>query len=480
MAIEKYIALYIRVSTDEQVKEGISIDEQENRLKSFCISQGWENYVFYIENGFSAKNIKRPELQKLLRDVKLGKVSKVVVTKIDRFTRNLKDMLDLVNLFDTYSVSFCSSTESFDTSTAAGRMMLSILTTFAQFERERISERVTENMIFNAKNGKIQTQPCFGFKIMTDELTNEKIFVPDKYEAKWGSEIFKLFVEQNWGYMKIAKYLNKNEVKTKRNSIWSMTGVKKILLNELYVGRLVWNKRNAKGDKIKFRDKSEWIIIDNACDPIVPEELFQLAQLRISGNLPRGRYENVHLLTGIIKCGLCGSNMVSTLVKIKNNGETIKTYMCGKYRRGQGCSYNYIKMDEMNIRAINDTKNYISKINELTFEEKLNIDLDSLNKELDSIKGKIDLQLQLLEKEEITLDEFRIARNRLNKQKDDIQHKINLGSNYSNTFTVSLEDEILPSLENPNTSMEENRKHLMKIIKCIYIYKDKPIEIIFH
>lgn len=466
------IACYCRVSTEEQVKEGLSIDEQQNRLKAYCVSQGWDDYAFYIDAGWSAKNTKRPQIQALLSHITQGKIKRVLVTKIDRLTRSLFDMCDLIKVFDEYNVSFCSATEAFDTATPSGRMMLNILTSFAQFERERISERVTENMVFSAGEGKLQQPPCFGFDIALDESTQDKKFVVNKDEVEWAIKIFELFVNENYGYMKIAKYLNKNEVKTKKNGTWSAPGVKAFLQNELLLGKLIWNRRNTKGEKWKMRDESEWIITDNAHEQIIPLDLWYKVQYKISQNQPRGRQGSPHMLKGLIKCGHCGSSMVSSRIR-GNNPRMV--YMCSKYRQGQGCICNWIYMDEIEQGVIEHVEKVLLSEGEISVEkiEENKIDVTEINKQLESIKFKMDLQMQLLEQKEISLDEFRIARDRIGKEKDRLEQQLNIDTD--SVKQIILNNNVLEFLKDSNKTREEKRGKLEKIIKRIVISKEnKP------
>lgn len=476
--MEKWICCYCRVSTDEQARDGISLDEQQNRLQAYCISQGWNNFKFYIDDGYSAKNTKRPQLQKLLSDVKQGKVITVLVTKIDRFTRKLRDMLDLIKVLEENETSFCSASESFDTSSAAGRMMLHILTMFAEFEREKISERVTDNMLFNAENGKVQQPPCFGYDLVKDEITNNKMLIINKEEAKWAIKIFELFVNDNLGYMKIAKFLNQHKIKTKKNGEWSAQGVKVYLTNELLIGKLVWNRRNTKGNKWKIRNESEWKVTDGACEPIIPLELWYKAQFKLSQHQPRGTQQSPYLLTSMIRCGHCMSSMVSSRIRSRN-GKHKKVYMCSKYRTGQECICNWIEMDIIDSMVLTNVIKFLLHNNEMEIKDKnISINIDSLKEELEKLNEAIDLQLQLLENKVINIDEFQRARQRINKDKEKIENQLRLiGESSSDSKLISVSNDILPVLQDENVNKEKKREKLKDIIDSVIIYdkgKNQP------
>ena len=138
----KTAAIYIRVSTDAQFEEGYSVEAQKEQLVAYCVSKGIKRYQLYIDGGWSGSNIDRPELQKLINEIKENKISHVIVYKLDRLSRSQKDTLYLIeDVFNPHGVDFVSLNESMDTSTPMGRLMLGILSAFAQLERENIRLR---------------------------------------------------------------------------------------------------------------------------------------------------------------------------------------------------------------------------------------------------------------------------------------------------------------------------------------------------
>ena len=150
----KKAAIYIRVSTDAQREEGYSIEAQKEMLTAYCISKGIKNYEYYTDGGFSGSNLDRPELKKLISDVADGKIGCVLVYKLDRLSRSQKDTLYLIeDIFNPKNVDFISLNESMDTSTPLGRLMLGILSAFAQLERENIKERTRMGMKERIKSG---------------------------------------------------------------------------------------------------------------------------------------------------------------------------------------------------------------------------------------------------------------------------------------------------------------------------------------
>ena len=152
--MQKKVALYIRVSTDAQFEEGYSVDAQKEMLSAYCISKGWKTYEFYIDGGFTGSNIERPAMQRMIDDVKQGKIAAVVVYKLDRLSRSQKDTLYLIeDVFNPAGAAFTSLNENLDTATPMGRAMLGIMSAFAQLERETIRERTRMGMKERVKEG---------------------------------------------------------------------------------------------------------------------------------------------------------------------------------------------------------------------------------------------------------------------------------------------------------------------------------------
>ena len=151
---ERTAALYVRVSTDAQREEGYSIDAQREMLGAYCVSRGIKSFEYYTDGGFSGSNTDRPELSRLISDVKNGGVACVIVYKLDRLSRSQKDTLFLIeDVFNPMETDFISLNENMDTSTPIGRAMLGIMSAFAQLERETIRERTRMGMRERVKSG---------------------------------------------------------------------------------------------------------------------------------------------------------------------------------------------------------------------------------------------------------------------------------------------------------------------------------------
>lgn len=228
--------IYIRVSTEEQVNNGYSIRAQEEKLVSFCKIKDWNIYNIYIDEGLSGKNIsERNNLLLLINDIKLKNVNNVLVYKIDRLTRSTKDLIDLIEFFNSYNCSFNSLCESIDTRTSTGRMFIKIIGIFAEFERENIIERVKLGLERKVREGfSIASKNIsFGYKKNKGDSIQRIV----SSEALVVNEIYDMFIKKR-NYSYIARYLNSKGIRTKNNNKWSYKTVKLVLSNPNYVGRV--------------------------------------------------------------------------------------------------------------------------------------------------------------------------------------------------------------------------------------------------
>ncbi|MBR5155318.1 MAG: recombinase family protein [Clostridia bacterium] len=278
--MNKIAAIYIRVSTDAQREEGYSIDAQKEMLTAYCVSKGIKNYDYYIDGGFSGSNIERPELKRLIDDIKNDKVSCVIVYKLDRLSRSQKDTLYLIeDVFNPKGVDFVSLNESMDTSTPLGRLMLGILSAFAQLERENIRERTSMGMKERVKNGYWMGggRVPFGY----DYDSEKGILVPNK-DAETVRKVYDLYLN---GYS--------------TNAIARMLG----LSYERLARQILTRKTNAgfiiyKGEEFLGRHQ-----------PIVSPETYERAMQMMSERSDRRKTDAGYLLTGLVKCGACGAKM---------------------------------------------------------------------------------------------------------------------------------------------------------------------------
>lgn len=251
-------AIYARQSLDK--KDSLSIEGQISECKMFLGVN--EEYKEYQDKGFSGKNTERPALKELMNDIESGKIDTVIVYKVDRFSRNIIDFFEMYKVLEKYNCRFVSKSETFDTSTAMGEAMLTILIAFAQMERKNIQQRVKDNYYYRtATTGSWAGGPApFGFKNGRTN-TNVPTLIVEPAEMEIVKLIFHLFHEEiNMSLGKVAKYLSDNGYKSRRtNGAWDSSTISKILQNPLYVqaDKKLYIYLKMKG--IKFlNDEEKW------------------------------------------------------------------------------------------------------------------------------------------------------------------------------------------------------------------------------
>lgn len=253
--------IYVRVSTDEQALNGYSIRAQKEKLIAFCVAKDWNDYKIYCDEGVSGKSIEiRPGLLSLIKDIKSKIIDNVVVYKIDRLTRSTRDLIELVELFNNCDCSFNSFCESIDTKSSTGRLFIKIMGLFAEFERENIAERVKLGLERKVREG---------FSIANNNISygyskknGQKIQSINENEAVIVKKVYKMFLN-NHNCSEIARYLNNNNILTKKGNKWSYKTIKLILTNPNYIGKVRYgiNKNNyfeAKGNHKPIIDFNEY------------------------------------------------------------------------------------------------------------------------------------------------------------------------------------------------------------------------------
>ena len=228
------VAIYTRVSTEDQAKEGFSLDAQKERLRMYCKAQGMEVVKEYVDDGHSGRNTNRPAYQQMMADKETWDV--ILVVKMDRIHRNSRNFMDMMDNLNKWGKGFASMTENLDTTTAMGRFVMDIIQRIAQLESEQIGERVYMGMHQKAATvgGMMGGGHPYGYEIQDGKL----IVIPD--EAKVVKEIFADYLS-GLSTTKIALKLTGQGIPTKRGGKWDAPTVSYILRNPIYAGFLEWD-----------------------------------------------------------------------------------------------------------------------------------------------------------------------------------------------------------------------------------------------
>lgn len=327
---KKIVAIYTRVSTEDQARDGYSLDMQLKKIKSYY--ENYEDYEYdiykvYEEPGISAKNTEdRPKFNEMVEDMKAHKFNIIVALKIDRISRDLVDFLKFMALAQENNCDVEFILDKVDTSTASGRMIMNIIAVFAQFERELIVERTNYGVKGAIEDGHFSGPPPLGYK------RENKMWVINEEETGLVKEIFDLCLSgktysQISSIMK-AKGLNKMFVRYKKDKKtgkevavyrkWEEDSIGAILNNKAYIGIYEWGKSSKDREIVEIKGKIE---------PIISEEVFWQCQERIKRNSRNYYRSKNYLFMQKIKCPSCGRMMACNGAK-KKDGREYLYYKC--------------------------------------------------------------------------------------------------------------------------------------------------------
>lgn len=249
-------AIYTRVSTEDQAKEGFSLDAQLDKLRSYCKARDWIIAGEYIDDGYSGRNTKRPAYTRMMQE--MDKWDTVLVIKMDRIHRNSKNFMLMMEKLKKHGKEFVSMTESLDTSTAMGRFVMDIIQRIAQLESEQIGERVYIGMEQKARtNGGV-----LGFNIPYGYDYIDGKLVINEDEARVVKDIYSWYSEgKSMG--EIAKMLNNSKIPTKKGGFWAKKTISTILKNPTYCGYLHWEDYINKSDHDPIVSENDFNEIQN-------------------------------------------------------------------------------------------------------------------------------------------------------------------------------------------------------------------------
>ena len=243
-------AIYVRVSTMEQAQHGFSLNAQQEALENYATALGYEVHKIYRDEGKSAKDLKRPEMIKMLQDAENKKFSAIFIYKLDRFSRSLKDLILTIDKLKEWNIDFVSFQDKIETTSASGKLMFHVISAFAEFERNIIGDRTKFGMERKAKEGGFITRAPRGYKIVDKQL------IPDDGQGSELNQIFKKFLEQNISLTQLAKQHN-----------MTTSGIKKLLQNRTYLGEIKFAGQLSKGTH----------------KPLVSPEIFYAVERKMKG-----------------------------------------------------------------------------------------------------------------------------------------------------------------------------------------------------
>lgn len=414
------VALYPRVSTQEQAKEGYSIGEQIERMQQYCALMNWDVYRIYTDPGFSGGNTNRPGLQALIADVKAGKVEKVVVYKLDRLSRSQLDTLYLIEkVFLANNVDFVSISEQFDTGTPFGKAMIGILAVFAQLEREQIKERMKLGRDARAKEGKYHGggKLPIGYDYVDGQL------IVNPYEALQIQKIYQYTLEGLNPYA-IVRKLEDGGYKHHCGN-WSDITVRNVLRSRIYIGYIQYGGNYYQGlHEPIIKESDYWAV----------QEIMKTKSVQYSVYNRRPGKSNTYL-GGFLYCKQCGAKYSKFHVTVKKND---KFYEYNKYTcnsrsarkdylvKNRSCKNKHWEVDELTNLVFDEIRKLALEPDLITnlSEEKGSEESAILQAEIEKVDKQISKYLDLYSLDEIPVKILQDKIIELNQKKEALEDEI--------------------------------------------------------
>ena len=431
-ASQRRCALYLRVSTTRQADEGNSLATQESLLLRYAKQRGYAVADLYVDAGLSGKDMNRPELQRLLEEARGRRFDVVLVWKVDRISRSMKDLLDLIARLRENGVEFAAVDQQFDTSDPVGLLTLHILGCFAQFERELLVERSRDGHLH-----RLQTRDWSCGPVPIGYRKGDGKLVEEPAEADLVRRIFDLFLKLK-SRRGVARQLNAEGVTTPQGKTWSGNRITAILKNPVYTGANVYG-RHSKGDT-RLRPKEEWTVVPGMREPLVETESFDAAQALMDKAAPdrECRSPQVYLLSGLVRCGKCLSPMCGS--SQRRNGKVYRYYKCNSYQhRGKDvCTGTTVRADTLEERVLAKAREVASGCGRVltapaqdasreSGREKARTELDRVKSRMGKVfdlyeMGQIDKAVFQARMGELALERDAIVETMASKQKRQVLH----------------------------------------------------------
>jgi len=480
-------SIYVRVSTDDQRDNGYSIDSQLRMIKEYCEKNEYDIVDVYNDAGHSGKDLMRPEMQRLLKDIKSKKIDKLVAIKVDRLTRNNYDGFWLLNYCEENDVKIELILEPYDVSTANGEMIFGMNLVFGQRERKEIgarTKRAMEEMVLERIH---PSKAPYGY-IRNKETGHLEV---EPIEAEVVKEIFELCKQGN-STRDIATIMKDNNAYLKQGK-WKADRVYKILTNSIYIGIFEYGKYKRKPQDV--------LRVENYCEPIIDEVTWNATRNVLVKNKHSNYGEYIHLFSGLVKCPICGEIMSSSeSFKYPNGNQKVYYHLRCKNHNcsGFGLHYNTEKIEtklkqvleeltlfmlSMNNEIItcnstksDDVKDIEKAIEKLKLQEKRlvdlylssNLDVETINHKNDVIKKKIDK----LNQKKVRLD----PDNNSKEYTIELVKKLDCTEKNNTLFFTNIKNIGLAFLYDL-LSREAKRDMIHRLISMIEIKRDKNYNI---
>lgn len=402
--VKNLCGLYLRVSTEDQAREGFSLPEQKERLETFCKFKGYEIVDYYEDAGISAKTGNyRPEFERLKKDIKSKRINTIIALKLDRITRSIFDWEKLMTFLDENDAYIDCANDEVNTTNANGKMVSRLLMSVSQNEIERTSERTKIGLAGAIKQGHLPSQAPLGYK-----HENKKLVI-DYSTKDVVVRIFELYYNGN-SYQTISNILNEEQVLGKTN--WRDSTITAILENEVYKGDFVHGKRTKHPT-----------YYENVVEPIVSKEMWEDCQTQKKKNSRAYQRTLTYLFLQKIRCPRCNNLMGGKATK-KKNGNVYYYYYCND------CKLNLKEnvIEEYFENFINEIVEYDSVVNQFflpMIKQKFDEPKELLEKELDKQNAKLDRIRKAYISGAFDLEEYKAEKKIVDETISKIQSELN-------------------------------------------------------
>ena len=445
------VALYVRVSTDEQAINGDSLRTQRDELTKYAKKMNYNIVDIYEDDGFSATNLKRPALQRMLVDVRQNRIDRILITKLDRLSRGVRNYYKILDTLDDHGVFWSTVFEKYDSSTANGRLHINIMLSVAENESAQTSERI---------------KSVFKTKLQNKEIVSGSIAIGYKKEGK------NLIIDESNRQFVIDTF----EYYSKCNSIWKTFNYFTVDygLNYAQTRNMLHNKLYIGVKHTKYAD------IKDYCSPIISEELFYKVQKLLQKNeRKRISVDDTILFSGFLICSECKYHLAGKIYK-DNPPSSKYYYLCNHARNNRACSnmknLNEVKIENKLLEIIYDEiQNYI----DVCETKKIQIKKTNTQNEKNKINKQLEKLRDLYLRDMIQIEHYEKQYKELSTKLDELNKLPTKEKIVDNVEPLKsfLANDFLKTYKKLNR--EEKRRIWLSIIDKIYIDTNYNIKIIF-
>ena len=495
---------YLRISTKKDSQK-TSIKNQKKYIQQWAEINGYSIVRFYTDVQSGEYMYLRNELMDMFNDIKTGVIKGVVSKEISRTSRDIMDILELKRTMGAYGGFFLSIKENYDSRIDDDEFLLIIHGGLAQKERKTTSSRVKITQVLKAKEGKTNVPlPAFGYMLSEDR----QHLIKNPGTAPIYQEIIDKFLA-GWGQLKISKWLNNNNIPTRRGGKWSTNGIRSILSNPVYLGITIYNAtalvRDHQGkQKRVIRPQEDWIIRENTHEPLINIETFEKIQALMKMRAEKHKHEwscdKKYLGSGILHCVVCKGKIYGTRIEKKRNNkikpkkkEYLYRYRCAGNNGKCDEGIKYWHMDKVDHNLLFFIGTIFSDKDRLFTFIKRNVDLytrnfDELVIKREELKGKLEKNAGAMKKQQvayeeeiITIEEYKDRMKELRNEKSLLQRQIDDLNNKLGKVDMVEEkcmkifQEVSVVLDRLDDLPYEDKVNLVSNFNAIYIDRDGEI-----